>query len=545
MRWWGWGDPAHRGGLPAGALRFLQQTIELDRQIKGPVQIERVSLPQAALGDRLADSLRAILGSEFVREDHLSRLLHAAGKGYPDLVRMRAGEPQQAPDAVLYPQTHTQLEAVLSHCAEQNVAVVPFGGGTSVVGGLTPVRQAHAAVVSLDLSALSQVLGIDRRSALVRVQGGLKVRALERKLAAEGLTLGHFPQSYEYVSVGGCAATRSAGQASTGYGRFEDMVRGLCLATPNQSVSLPASPASAAGPSVRELIVGSEGTLGVISELTLRVRQAPSAWTYEGVMFEDLDAGMQALCELAQRRCAPAVSRLSDQAETRVALALSSGGPLKRIVGETYLRLRGYRSGCLAIFGFPHDTSDHRRKRREAHRLISRRGGRWLGRAAGQAWAASRFSAPYLRDDLLAHGVMVDTLETATTWSALSALHRDVSRAISDALRAQGTPGLVMCHVSHLYETGASLYFTFLAPAKRSAPLAQWLEVKRAASEAIVNGQATITHHHGVGSDHMPWLEHELSARGLAALWALKRELDPAGIMNPGKLYPTIGASAG
>ena len=536
MRWWGWGDPAHPPALGAHALDFLRETVGVAVRPRPPVALGAVHLAAPALSEATTAALREIVGAEGVRDDHVERVLHAAGKGYPDLVRLRAGLPEGAPDAVVRPSDREQLRAVLDRCAQASVAVVPWGGGTSVVGGVAPLRGEHAAVIALDMERMAGVLELDRSSRTVTVQAGIRAPALERALGPSGFTLGHFPQSYEYVSLGGCAATRSAGQASSGYGRIEQMVLGLRFAAPAGEIALAPVPASAAGPELRRLLVGSEGTLGVIEELTLRVRPAPRERVYEGVFFADFAAGVEALRELAQQRACPDVARLSDESETRMSLALAGAGGVKGRLGRAYIGLRGYGEGCLAILGFEGEAQEVAARRKRALELARRGGGLAVGRSPGEAWRKGRFSAPYLRDELLTQGVMVETLETATRWSNVRALHRAVATAIVDALAAEGTPGLVMCHVSHLYETGASLYFTFIARQREGAELEQWAAVKRAASEAIVAGGGTITHHHAVGRDHAPWLADEVGREGIAALRALKGELDPAAIMNPGKL---------
>jgi alkyldihydroxyacetonephosphate synthase len=541
MRWWGWGANDVHAGLPAPALRFLRETVGIAPRPRPPVALARVRLEPSALParDPSLAALRAIVGEGGVRTDHDERVRHAAGRGYPDLVRLRAGEPEGAPDAVVTPASQEQVRAVLELCARSSLAVVPFGGGTSVVGGVAPLRGGHRAAVALDMRRLGEVVGLDRESLTVVVQAGARAVALERHLAARGLTLGHFPQSFEYVSLGGCAATRSAGQASTGYGRFDELVLGLRLSAPAGEIELPPLPASAAGPGLRQLLVGSEGVLGVIGELALRVRLAPRERRYEGVFFEDFAAGTEALRALAQAHAAPAVARCSDAEETRMSLALAPARGAKARLGRAYLGARGYRErGCLAILGFEGEREEVAVRRARAHALIRGHGGLSVGRAPGEAWLRARFAAPYLRDELLTHGVMVETLETATPWSNLGRLHREVGRAIAGALRAEGTPGLVMCHVSHLYETGASLYFTLLARQREGSELEQWRALKHAASEAIVAGGGTITHHHAVGRDHAPWMPAEVGAAGVEALRALKAQLDPAGIMNPGKLLP-------
>ncbi|HEV2975607.1 MAG TPA: FAD-binding oxidoreductase [Solirubrobacteraceae bacterium] len=536
MRWWGWGAPEHPQGLPAGALRFLAETVGTAPRPVAPVALSRVELAASTLDEPTLSQLRQIVGAEAVRSDHSERVLHAAGKGYPDLVRLRAGEPEGAPDAVVLPGDAAQVAAVLALCARRSLAVVPFGGGTSVVGGLAPLRGAHGGVVSLDTTRLSGPIALDRESRTVTVGAGMRAPALERQLARHGLMLGHFPQSFEYVSLGGCVATRSAGQASSGYGTIEKMVLGLRMTAPAGEIALPALPASAAGPSLRQTLVGSEGTLGVITELSLRVREAPRERIYEGVFFEDFAAGVEALRALAQSGATPDVARLSDEPETRMSLALAGSGGVKGALGRLYLGARGYREGCLAILGFEGDERTASLRRAQALALVRERGGLTVGRSPGEAWLKGRYAAPYLRDELLTHGVMVETLETATQWSHLRRLHRAVGEAIERALRGSGTPGLVMCHVSHLYETGASLYFTFLARQREEDPIGQWRAAKRAASDAIVAGGGTITHHHAIGRDHAQWMRAEIGETGLAALRALKAELDPAGVMNPGKL---------
>ncbi|HUB72476.1 MAG TPA: FAD-binding oxidoreductase [Solirubrobacteraceae bacterium] len=541
MRWWGWGDPAHPPVLPAHALAFLGEHVGVAGKPRAPVALAHVRVAPSALRAAVRVQLAALLGERGVRVEHAERVAHAAGKGYPDLVRMRAGAPEGAPDAVVYPTAHEQLRALLELCERESLAVVPFGGGTSVVGGVAPLRGEHAGVLALDTAGMAQVLGIDGESATVSVQAGVRAPALERHLAARGLTLGHFPQSFEYVSLGGCAATRSAGQASSGYGAIAKMVVGARMAAPGGELALPALPASAAGPDLRALVVGSEGTLGVISELALRVRPAPRERIYEGAFFEDLQAGMQALRAMARAHALPEVARLSDEQETRMQLALAGAGAKGRLT-RAYLGVRGYAQGCLTILGFEGEREEVAWRRRRALALVRAHGGLGVGRSPGEAWLRGRFEAPYMRDELLAHGVMVETLETAAQWSSLARLHRTVGEAIAAALRAQGTPGLVMCHVSHVYETGASLYFTLIARQREGDEIGQWLAVKRAAGDAIAAGGGTITHHHGVGRDHPRWLPGELGDGGVAALGALKARLDPAGIMNPGKLLPALSA---
>ena len=532
MRWWGWGEESHPSALPDHAVAQLRDELGLDAGARG----ERVTLDAVRVADSaLSEAARGALEpAGEVRDDREARIRHAAGRGLPDLLRLRRGDADPAPDAVVSPSDAAALRAVLDACAEHRVAVVPFGGGTSVVGGVEPLRGSCEAVVALDLARLDGVV-VDRRSLLARVGAGLALPALEAQLGREGVTLGHFPQSFEYATVGGCVATRSAGQASTGYGRIDKLVRGVRLLAPAGELDLPALPASAAGPDLRELVVGSEGALGVIAQATLAVRPAPAVKRYDGLVFASFDEGAETFRACAQAHAAPDVARLSDEEETRLTLTLAGESRATRLMGR-YLRVRGVRGGCLAIVGWEGSEHDVRRRRARSLALLRAGGAIALGGAPGRAWERGRFAGPYLRDDLLDHGVLVETLETAHTWASLDTLYRAVGDALRSSLRARGTPPLVMCHVSHLYETGASLYFTFLARAQAGHELDQWRAAKDAASEAIVAAGGTITHHHAVGRDHARWLRHETGELGIEALRAVKERLDPAGIMNPGKL---------
>ena len=361
---------------------------------------------------------------------------------------------------------------------------------------------------------------------------------LDARLAERGFTLGHYPQSYEYVSIGGCVATRSAGQASTGYGRIDELVVGARLAAPVGDLDLRAQPASAAGPELRRVIIGSEGVLGPITRVALRVRPVPEMTRHEGWAFPSFGAGAEALRRLEQDGIAPDVARLSDEEETRMGIGLAGLGAARATALRAYLRARGVANGAVAIVGWSGGEDAVRLRREAAVEVLRAEGGVAVGQQAGRAWVRTRFSGPYLRDDLMDRGVLVDTVETATTWAQLFTLYR----AVGDALRAHAP--LVACHISHLYPTGASLYFTLMTRVAPGEELARWAAAKQAASEAIVAAGGTITHHHAVGRDHAPYLGAEVGDTGLAALRALKRELDPGGIMNPGKLLPGDSAPA-
>jgi alkyldihydroxyacetonephosphate synthase len=539
--WNAWGtDPAVRTspGLSASARAFLRREIGVpeDAPPRLPVPAAEMQLRPSALTTAVREQLAAVAE---VRVDGESRVAHAGGKSYRDLVRRRAGDATEAPDAVVVPGDAEAVAAVLRICAAAEVAVVPFGGGTSVVGGVEPLRGTFSAVVTLDVSRLDRLLHLDEESELATFQPGVRGPAAERMLNERGYTLGHFPQSYEQASLGGYIATRSAGQASTGYGRSDELVVGLCAQTPAGELALGRVARSAAGPDLRQLVIGSEGAFGVLTELTLRVRPMPGVRRYEGWFFRSFAEGAAAFRTLRQAEAAGDVCRLSDVDETRAGLALSGHD---RGLGPAYLRLRGRR--CLAVLGWEGTAEVVAARRKRTARLLKAAGGLYVGQGAGASWESGRFSGPYLRDDLLDAGVLVETLETAATWSRLATVHEAVRTALQTAFAGRGETVLVMCHVSHVYASGASLYFTVLAPQAEHAAddpgpaLEQWDGAKRAATDALMAAGGTLTHHHAVGADHAPWLAQEIGDLGVATLRAVKACLDPVGILNPGKLVP-------
>ncbi|WP_176439814.1 FAD-binding oxidoreductase [Haloechinothrix alba] len=517
-----WGDPSRPAELPE-AVRTALTHLGAREPAGEPAEPDEIAVPPVRLTDRAIAKLEDVVGRDHVRTDSATRVGHTRGWSTPDLLKLRSGDAADAPDAVVGPADHEQVLSLLQVCTEHRIAVVPFSGGTSVVGGLTPRRDRFNGVITLDLGRMDRLTAIDETSRTATLQAGVRGPHAERLLAAHGFTLGHFPQSFEGASIGGYAATRSAGQASAGYGRFDEMVVGMTLATPQGTIELGSAPMSAAGPDLRQLVLGSEGTLGVITSVTVRVRPAPAERVYEGWQFDSFEAGSDALRALAQDGPLPTVLRLSDEAETSVNLADPARG------------LGSGADGCLAVAGYEGTADGVAANRAAAAEMLRAAGGRPLGTEPGEAWRAGRYRAPYLRDPLLDAGALVETLETATFWSNLHRLRHAVTEAVRAELEAAGTPALVLCHISHVYETGASLYFTVVC-AQADDPVAQWSAAKAAANEAIRSAGGTITHHHGVGIDHRESYAEEVGEPAVEALRAAKRALDPAGILNPGVL---------
>ena len=519
-----WGNPGTPGHLPPVAEQALSALGVTGP--RPPVGRDQVDLPERALSGEDLAALTEVVGAEHVAATDEVRLQHTRGYSTPDLLKLRAGDASDAPDAVVVPGSADEVVALLELCAERRIAVVPFAGGTSVVGGLVAARGSFAGVVALDVGRLDRLLEVDEISRTATLEAGLRGPRAEQLLAAHGFTLGHFPQSYEGASIGGYAAARSAGQSSAGYGRFDEMVVGLVLATPRGTVRLGTAPRSAAGPDLRQLVLGSEGTFGVITAVTVEVRPIPQERVFEGWRFATFADGAAALRRLAQDGPHPTVLRLSDEVETAVNLADPSGA-----TGAA-------PGGCLAITGYEGEPDEVAARRAAASAVLTAAGGECLGPEAGEAWRTGRFRGPYLRDPLLDAGVLVETLETVTFWSNLDALKVAVTAALTEALGADGRVAIVMCHISHVYYSGASLYFTVVC-AQADDPVAQWQHAKAAANAAIRASGAAITHHHGVGTDHRAALAEEIGPLGVAALRAVKHALDPVGVLNPGVLIAT------
>mgnify|MGYP001567892996 CR=1 FL=1 len=522
MRWNGWGDPAKAKDLPLAVRTLLPLLLGRIRKPAPAVDLADVHVPSSRLTDEDVAALGAVVGRENVDDAIESRVRHAGGRSTPDLLRRRRRE-QEAPDAVVSPATHEEVRACLDIAAERGIAVIPFGGGTSVVGALDPERGEHHAVVSLDLRRLSGLVRLDEISGEAVLAAGTTGPEAEALLSAHGLELGHFPQSFRYATIGGFAAARSSGQNSAGNGRFDAMVTGIRVATPTGDIDLGRSPGSAAGPDLIRVFLGSEGIFGVITEVRVRVHPIPRERLFESWSFPDFAQGAEGLRRVAQQGNGPTVIRLSDEAETAVSLA--QVGRIGKALGK----------GASVVTVYEGEGIAERRARVGA--VLAAAGGTSSGEGAAEDWLKGRFDGPYLRDSLLDAGVFCETLETATTWSNLQRLRTAVESALKDGFAEAGAKSYVMCHVSHVYPTGASLYFTVLAGI-RADPLEVWEPVKSRVNDAIIAAGGTISHHHAVGRDHAPWLGEEIGDTGIRILRAIKRELDPTGVLNPGAVIP-------
>jgi alkyldihydroxyacetonephosphate synthase len=509
-KFWGWGfedqQPSH-DQVEAAAAGAREHLGFGPAEVERPVRLEDIELPPPRLEPPA--SLAAIC-----RSDPYERAAHAYGKSYRDVVRGFRGQFEHPPDAVAHPSDETELERVLAWCEEAGAAAIPFGGGTSVVGGVEP--PAGQPAVSIDLKAMDRVLEVDASSRAALIQAGATGPHLEEQLRGHGLTLRHFPQSFEYSTLGGWIATRAGGHYATLHTHIDDFVESIRALTPRGWWESRRLPGSGAGPSPDRMLIGSEGILGVITEAWMRVQGAPQFRESAAVLFDSFEAGAQAVRALSQSGLHPSNCRLLDPGEA----ALTGAAPDGR---------------ALLVLGF--ESADHELGpwMARALELCADHGGRQRERRGESegTWRDAFLQAPYLRDTLVAAGILAETFETAITWDRFESLVDGVREGVGEALGGQG---VVTCRLTHVYPDGAAPYFTVLTPARRSDELAQWAELKQAASEAIVAAGGTITHHHAVGRDHRPWYDRQRPEPFATALRAAKSAVDPAGILNPGVL---------
>ena len=555
LRWNGWGPIDQPNALPDDAAQWsdIQAALGLaDLPSTPPVKFADIIMPACHLTQTHTAALCAIVGDNQVRLDDYERAFHARGKSYHDLLYLRAGRLETAPDAVVYPRSADEVLEIIAYCTEHDIALVPFGGGSSVVGGVNAqAKSVDGALITLDMTLMDKLLAVDKVAMTATLQAGIYGPDLEKKLAEQGVTLGHYPQSFDYSTLGGWIAASGAGQQSNRYGRAGAWLVSARLATPQGFWSTKDAPASAAGPNLTQLVAGSEGALGVICEATVRVHAVPEKKDYRGYLCSDFARGADIIRRITQADIPVATLRLSDAAETHFLQILSQTrrpGALKGWLRKLYLKWKGFaQTPCLLLIGLEGDAQSVGWSLEQTTKLCLDAGALKLGARAGNSWYRNRFSAPYVRDPMLDHGLGIDTLETATRWSNLSVLHNTVTAAIADAMQANmpeptargpEPAGIVMAHISHSYPDGASLYFTFVFPRQLDREVEQWQAIKRTASDAILAHGGTISPHHGVGTDHVPWAMEEKGEIGLAALQSLKQRLDPQGILNPGKLLP-------
>jgi alkyldihydroxyacetonephosphate synthase len=527
-RWNGWGDEAIEYPLPEQAALYLKDY--LGEFFPEPdVSLEEVlsSIPASRL-----------LSQPLISDDPLIRLRHARGQSLPDWIALRSGRIGYFPDGVAFPSTEQEIKTLFDYCHQTGACLIPYGGGTSVVGHINP-NQPDIPTLTIDLSRLDRFLDLDKTSLMATFESGVTGPKLERQLNRQGFTLGHFPQSFEYSTLGGWVATRSCGQQSRYYGRIEDLFAGGHFVAPTGSIDLPPFPASAAGPDLRQLFLGSEGRFGIITDVIVRIKPQPEAEEFFGVFFHDWETGVAAIKEIAQSDLNLSMLRLSDEIETQVTLVLSGNERLVSI-GSKVLGALGYaQDRCILIFGVTGDQKNVGKLRSRTTGIIRKYGGLGTGKIIGNKWRKTRFLTPYLRNSIWEAGFALDTLETAISWTHVQTMIIAVKEAIENALETGEERVLVFSHLSHVYEQGASIYFTYLFRRSRDPEkiLHHWKLIKNAASQAILEVGGTISHQHGVGHDHAPFIKKEKGQLGMETLENVRMSFDPDRILNPGVLF--------
>ncbi len=528
-RWNGWGDETFTYALPASAADFLDQAV--GKPSPSPdATLEQVvaSVPPSRL-----------VPHPLVDAEPVQRVYHARGQSLPDWIAMRSGRMGPFPDGVAYPTTNEQVQELLHYAGRTGTRLIPYGGGSSVVGHVN-VIPGDAPVLTVDLGRMNKLLRLDEISQLATFGAGVFGPDLESQLYARGFTLGHFPQSFELSSLGGWIVTRSTGQQSQGYGRIEKLFAGGRMETPLGTWTLQAFPASAAGPDYREIVAGSEGRLGILTEATVRVTPLPECEEFHAAFFPGLAQGLAATREMLQSHLPLSMSRMSTPQETETTLALAGHEQLIGLV-KRYLALRGIgEERCMLILAATGSRTRARYAIEEALSIVGKHRGVYVGQAFGKEWRKSRWRSPYLRNNLWEMGYALDTLETATHWSNIPTMIQAIENALHPGLQHIDEQVLVFTHLSHMYPWGSNIYTTYLyripPGGDPEQALQRWRTLKSAASQAILAAGGTITHQHGVGLDHRPYLPAEKGAVVMESLRDLSRRFDPQGIMNPGKL---------
>jgi len=551
MKWWGWGVEGvgfHWEDKP-GFAPFVDYAVGLDLHtapVVGMPSFEGLTVADSLASSSFVSSIAAIVGADFVTTDKMERVVHTYGKSIRDLIRVRANLIERTPDLVVYPADENETQRVVEAAVASDVVIIPFGGGSNIASSLEPRADETRVVLSLDMGRMRELISIDEESGLARIQAGALGPDLEAQLEARGWTLGHFPDSFTHSSLGGWIATRSSGMQSDKYGDIADIVRGLRVVRGGGILVIRAIPSSSTGPSVREMIVGSEGRLGIITEATVQVHRTPAKRDVFGYFFPNWEAGTAAMQEIAESDATPSITRVSDSRETGFSLATSKArtGMDKFLAGTmlpTIMKSKGWNLDdiCLSFIGYEGGEAHAKRQKKLVDRIVKKHGGMGVGKGPGVLYDQKKFDTPYLRDFLLDRGAAGDVSESAMPWSKVNQLHDAVRVAADKAFDEIGIKGWIMSHLSHSYHSGACLYFTF-AFVMGKDPIAEYNVVKGAIQQAFIDNGGSLSHHHGVGLEHAQWLEQDISVEGVAVMRGLFAAADPGENFNPRKIVADV-----
>ena len=548
MKWWGWGRDGvafhheDKPGLAPFALRMAG--IDFNRPPVSVPVLAELDVPASRAPAELKDAVAALVGAEHVHDDDHDRVVHTYGKSMRDLIRIRRGDFGRVPDLVVYPADEAQVEAVFRLVLERDAVLIPFGGGSNIVGSLEAPPEEPRPIVSLDLGRMRRVLEVDETSQTARIQSGALGPDLEAQLNARGWTIGHFPDSFNHSSLGGWIATRSSGMQSDRFGDIADITRALRVVTPKGLLVTREVPSQSAGPSLREMVLGSEGRLGVITEATVQVHRLAEERVIQAYFFPDYTSGLKAMHDIAASDASPSITRVSDAMETQFTLATSKrGSALTQLLNKGVQLYASRRKGidlskmCLSFIGFEGSAGHVARNKRLVADIVKAHGGFGVGSGPGTLYDQKKFDTPYIRDFILDRGAYGDVSETSSSWTVMESMHDNVVTAAQKAFAELGIKGFVFCHLSHSYHMGACQYFTFAFTASSDEDgLREYDVVKSAIQQAFIDNGGTLSHHHAVGREHKRWLGQDVSEAGREVVGALFGAVDPGRNLNPGAI---------
>ncbi len=546
QKWWGWGEEGKAyqyHDKPKFAPFVLSKIgIDLSLPVKPIPPFSSLQVPESQLTDELRADLVAALGEKYVQTDDETRVVHAYGKGVRDLVRVRRGELGRVPDVVLYPGTEEEVVALVDAVVAADGVLIPFGGGSNIVAALEAEPSETRQVVSVNLGRMSKVLEIDEVSGLARIQAGVFGPDMETQLNARGWTMGHQPDSFVWSTLGGWIATRSSGMQSDKYGDIADITRGLRMVMPSQVLELRPLPSSSSGPSVREMVLGSEGRLGIITEAWVNVHRLPEVRELQAYFFATYEDGLKACEQIVASDAAVMMARVSDALETEYIMANGKkSGRVSHLASkgiQKVMESKGWdlEQIAMSFVGYEGSANHVRYEKGLVARIVKANNGMGVGKGPGAMYDQKKYDTPYLRDFMLDRGVVADVSETTTPWAYAAQIHTNTCEAAYKAMAERGVKGVVFCHLSHSYHSGACQYFTFAINDDSEDNLVTYDHVKRAIQQSFMDNHGTVSHHHGVGEEHSPWLDQDISPAGVFIQRKLFEGVDPGNNLNPGKI---------
>ncbi|HMQ64792.1 MAG TPA: FAD-binding oxidoreductase [Arachnia sp.] len=546
QKWWGWGEEGlayHYEDKPKFAPFVMKMVgVDINKPVQSVPPFSSLQVPPSQLSAELHARLDEILGAKYVQTDDETRVVHAFGKGVRDLVRVRRGDLGRVPDVVLYPGTQAEVERAVDAVVAADGVLIPFGGGSNIVAALEAVPGEARQVVSMNLGRMNKVLEIDEVSGLAHIQAGVFGPDMEDQLQARGWTMGHHPDSFVWSTLGGWIATRSSGMQSDKYGDIADICRGLTMVMPGQVLQLRPLPSTSSGPSVREMVLGSEGRLGVITSAWVNVHRLPEVRELQAYFFENYEAGLKACEQIVSSDASVMMARVSDAVETQYIMANGKkSGRIGSLASKAIQKLMEQKKWdleqiAMSFVGFEGSANHVRYEKGLVGKIVREHGGISVGKGPGALYDQKKYDTPYLRDFMLDRGLVADVSETTTPWKYAAQIHTNTVAAFHKKMDELGVRGVVFCHLSHSYHSGACQYFTFAIADDSEHNLDTYDAAKRVVQQSFMDNHGTVSHHHGVGEEHSPWLDQDISPAGVFIQRKLFEGVDPGNNLNPGKI---------